>query len=272
MREHPKIIFKYRDWTDPNHKRMLTDNELYLTSPKKFNDPFDCRISQNFSLLSKEEEDKYITEIAVGGFQAVQRQGKNMAVVIRDFESRFANKDAFQAQADSMQFEIQDNCYGIFSCSRRWNSILMWSHYARNHTGICIGLRWDKMVTLLNRNIIGKCGDVMYVTNFPRLKPRAGRYDEEVLRRAFIQTHTKAKDWDYEEEYRFIHTDPNGIKESNRTIHITDDFFAEVMIGLTTPVDIRNEVLKVCREKGIPVYQVSKKKFKFAISRKKVQS
>jgi hypothetical protein len=270
MRKPPNTIYKYRDWTDSYHKRMLSNNELYLTSPKNFNDPFDCRIGQNFSLLSKEESEKYITNLAISHFQEVVKQGNDFSVVLNDFERRFQDKEVFQAKADSTLFAIEDHCYGIFSCSRRWNSILMWSHYSANHTGICIGFRWEKMMTLIDKNIIGKCGDVSYATNFPKLKPIVAKLDIDVMKRAFIQTHTKAKDWKYEEEYRFMQNDPNGISESKRTIHISDDFFSEVIMGLAIPDKFRDEVLNICRKKGIPVYQAKKKKFKFDISREKV--
>jgi len=29
--------------------------------------------------------------------------------------------------------------YGVLCFSRRWNNILMWSHYADGHKGICLG-------------------------------------------------------------------------------------------------------------------------------------
>ena len=40
-------------------KSIIQDNILYLASPKDFNDPFDCRINSNFSLLSPEEGEEY---------------------------------------------------------------------------------------------------------------------------------------------------------------------------------------------------------------------
>jgi len=270
MKEPPKIIYKYRNWIDDHHKRMLTMNELYLTSPKKFNDPFDCRIGQNFSLLSQKEADEYVTNLAISKYAEVEKQGSDLAVVIRNFERRFANKTEFQAKADSQLFDIQDHCYGIFSCSRRWNSILMWSHYSANHTGICIGFWWEKMMTLIDKNIIGKCGDVSYATNFPKIKPRIARLDNEVMKRAFIQTHTKAKEWEYEEEYRFMHNNPEGIPESKRTIKVPNNFFAEVILGVAIPNEYRDEIILICKEKGIPVYQAKKKKIKFEIKRQKV--
>ncbi len=40
----PEHLYKFRVFDDPNHKRILTDNELFFPSPKRFNDPFDSTI------------------------------------------------------------------------------------------------------------------------------------------------------------------------------------------------------------------------------------
>ena len=56
--EYPEKIFKYRDWTNSFHQKILTENEVFMSSPKLFNDPFDCRITTNFSLLDTSEKKK----------------------------------------------------------------------------------------------------------------------------------------------------------------------------------------------------------------------
>src|SRR5689334_9926228 len=38
----PKRLYKYRVWQNPFHKSVLTNNELFLSSPSGFNDPYDC--------------------------------------------------------------------------------------------------------------------------------------------------------------------------------------------------------------------------------------
>src|ERR1700754_1158337 len=59
--DFPPIVYKYRTWTDINHQRMLRNNELYLSSPADFNDPFDCRIPVNYLLLdTRKKIEEYI--------------------------------------------------------------------------------------------------------------------------------------------------------------------------------------------------------------------
>lgn len=49
MTQIPSILYKYRNWPDESdtlqyQKRILTHNELYLSSADQFNDPFDCAL------------------------------------------------------------------------------------------------------------------------------------------------------------------------------------------------------------------------------------
>lgn len=37
----PTILYKYRDWNNLNHRRIITNKELYLAKPGSFNDPFE---------------------------------------------------------------------------------------------------------------------------------------------------------------------------------------------------------------------------------------
>ena len=268
MKSNPKIVYKYRNWKEPNHKRILFENELYLSSPKDFTDPVDCRINQNFSLLTTKEEDEYITELAIQGFPDAERRGVDYNKVIRDFEERFSNKPEFQRFADTILYSHQDKNYAIFSCSTRWNSILMWSHYAAFHTGICIGFRYQK---LFDSQLFGKGGSVIYQTDYPKIKPRPAKKNQQLMIDSFIETHTKAKEWHYEREYRFMRTSPKELTKEERIVHIEDNFFAEVILGISISDNDKIEIIDICKKKGIPVFQAYKKDFQFRIKREKIK-
>lgn len=268
MKPNPKIVYKYRDWKNPDHKRMLLENELYLSSPKDFNDPFDCRISQNFSLLTPTEEKEYITALEIQGIPEAQRRGIDYSAVIKDFEERFRNKPQFQKFADLIQFSHQDTNYAIFSCSTRWNSILMWSHYASYHTGFCIGFWYQK---LIDSQLFGKGGPVSYMADYPEIKPRPAKKDKQLMINSFLETHTKAKEWHYEKEYRFMSTAPKGLTKKDRVVNVNDDFIAEVILGISISDEDKNDIINTCKNKSIPVFQARKRDFKFQIYREKIK-
>jgi hypothetical protein len=46
-----EVLYKYRTWSDKNHQSCLKNNELFFASPSQINDPFDTKISVDYSLL-----------------------------------------------------------------------------------------------------------------------------------------------------------------------------------------------------------------------------
>lgn len=263
------IVYKYRDWKDCYHRNVLMDNQLYLAAPKDFNDPFDCRINHNFSLLNKQEEEEYINELCIKGFPVSEKLGKDIRKVIHDLEERFKKKDELQKFSNEILFETQDLHYAIFTCSLRWDSILMWSHYARNHTGFCVGLNADK---IKESGHFGKLGKVVYQDKFPEIKPRVAKKDDTMMQNSFLETHIKATDWQHEEEYRFMITQyPKVLTIEDRIVRIPNDFFAEVILGINIDPADKRDIVAICKGKGIPVFQAKKKEFKFEIDRNEIK-
>lgn len=83
MKSKIEIVYKYRDWKNDFHKRVLLNNELYLSTPKDFNDPFDCRITENYNLFTPEEEDKYINELLISSFPKTEAKGLDLIFVYK---------------------------------------------------------------------------------------------------------------------------------------------------------------------------------------------
>ena len=85
--------------------------------------------------------------------------------------------------------------YGFISFTDNWKSPLMWGHYARNHTGVCLGLDvpenrvWkvdyhkDRLDSLLSSS------------------PNNMAFDDEVFKKIVT---TKFSDWSYEREWRYV--------------------------------------------------------------------
>lgn len=45
---YPKVIYKYRDWDNPNHQKILQENKIFLSSPRDFEDNMDCNVPEEF--------------------------------------------------------------------------------------------------------------------------------------------------------------------------------------------------------------------------------
>jgi hypothetical protein len=265
MRPLPLIVYKYRSWDNVQQRNALIYNEIYLASPKDFNDPFDCRISPNFNLLTKEDEKQYIIDMGIAGYQVVENQKLNLDQVLNNLESKLKDKESIQKEYNTLLFGSQDKYYGIFALSSRWNSILMWSHYANCHKGYCIGYWLNK---LWNSNIFGKFGYVNYQKDFPKIKPSAPKKDEEMIKNSFIETFTKSEEWIYEDEFRFYKGFfPNVPLSYHRVLNVPDDFIAEVVLGINISDNYKAEISDLCRSKKIPLYQTIKVDNRFVIDR-----
>ncbi len=265
---YPDKVYKYRTWSNKYHKRILTHNEVFLSSPELFNDPFDCRIPTNYlslDTIKKKEEyadgmiDKYKEEILRRGETLEYRK----KIYLNDL---IENLEGFQRKQEEYLYNVQDNHYGVLSLSELWNNILMWSHYGDFHKGICVGFH-EKLMR--DSNMFGKGGPVMYSEEFPFLDPFIDFSKDEEKRtfRYFQETHSKAKDWSYEKEYRLGTTFPHKPSISDRTFTIPDEFYSEIVLGVDFPKDDKEELINIARSKSIPIYQAVKVPFKFEIDR-----
>lgn len=245
--DNDRILYKYRGLKKDFHLRLLTQNEIYFSSPQDFNDPFDCGIVPNFRLLNSEEKiDQFVNRIVISAKNANPSLDveKNRQVfknrLINDFD---ATINIYQELDKKQQIET----YGIYSLSKHWDSILMWSHYAENHTGFCVGFKIEKLKEI-NEFSLGH--PVEYNDKFPEINP----LDEDLLENHIRKVNYKAKSWEYEGEFRlFTHIGPT-IK--NRTLKLPDECFSEIIMGLRFPNNQIDMMKMLAKQKGIKLFQV----------------
>lgn len=265
MKGIPRKVYKYREWTNPYHKKILTENQIYLSTPKDFNDPFDCRIPKNYLLLDTDEKIRDYIEKTIKNLVNHLNYSREMMEKKKDeIFDRFKNDiQKEQKEHERLHFEMQDKHYGVFSLSTRWNSILMWGHYSENHKGFCVGFYEEK---LRNSGKFGKGGMVNYSNDFPLLDPRI----TDFMDFSFKQTHTKAKDWKYEKEYRLQRLFfPEPAQINDRIINISDSCYSEIILGLNFPEQDIKEIIEI--DKKIPIYKIEKVAFKFKLERIRIK-
>jgi len=141
----------------------LIKRKQWVSDPKKFNDPFEF-VKRPIARLVK---------------------GKGLEMLSPD-------ERVLQSQ---MENEI--NQFGVVCFSKKYDNILLWSHYAENHEGICLGFDISESE--------GKFHDISYqndieVFNYPDCQ-------ETYKENATKQMTTKGLHWEYEEEIRQIFTD-----------------------------------------------------------------
>ncbi len=261
MTNPPKIIYKYRDWNNLIHRNVLLNQELYISSPKDFNDPFDCRITKNFDLLDTDEKIWEFVKYQSNNLrQQLLKNGENIPA----FEQRVFNRLKFDKEKEQKDwndytFRKQDEHYGVLSFSEIWDSILMWGHYAYNHSGFCVGFYEQK---LQESGQFGGGGPVLYGDAYPSIDP----LDETSMKSLFIETHSKASDWKYEKEYRLVKLFyPNTPTNDERIIHVDKSCFAEIIIGLKFPKADISWISDLAYKLGVKLYEIKHIPYKFKL-------
>lgn len=258
---YPEIIYKHRDWDNPLHKRVLLNNELYFASPKDFNDPFDFRITYNFSLLdTPRKREKYIEKIVLEFKESNSSRPLNVSQMKGVMNAKLKDLSKVQKEYEEMMFTSNNNHQGIICFSAVWNPILMWSHYANSHKGICIGFYEGK---IKNFPTMVSGGMVSYQTDYPQIDPLSSNLINDM----FTISHSKAISWRYECEYRInklFYPVPPSNKE--RIFMFPDGIIAEVILGVTISEDNKRDIVAICRRKNISVYQAKKVPQKFNVT------
>ena len=186
---YPRFQYKYRaPLSKPEHADHLRDlavvGRFWLSSPRDFNDPFDMTARLSMESTASERRARFIK--MVGQFSKSDRKGRREEV--RRFMARPLGE--WQRAMQSTMDKHLDS-FGVFSFAGDPRSILMWSHYARDHTGFCLQFEVARDARALTEAV-----PVKYVEDYPVYR-WAG--DEEQIRSALIH---KFKQWEYEKEWR----------------------------------------------------------------------
>lgn len=261
--EHPPILYKYRNWKDDYHKDLLIKSELFLSPPSLLNDPFDCRIYENYIKLLQTDEQKenFINESLERNSEYFKKNNISIAEGRKILTERLNDSLYFQVRSEVTANEIDDKRIGIACLSENWNSILMWSHYAENHRGYCIGFD-EKRIRFCQK--FGKVKRVEYSSLYP--EPNSLNKNKLTYEQKYFH---KSIDWKYEQEIRLMNI-YNGNEEPNRIEVLENKYIKEVILGLNTPKKHKSEIISIAKDKNIDVWQTMKAEFEFKIERYKI--
>lgn len=192
----PQTVYKFFS-TNPYNIEALKEKYIYLTHFSKFNDPFDCNLQLiDFQKINKKSNQK-----------------KREKALIENFEN-----------------------VGVSCFSRKNDSILMWSHYAENHSGFCIEFYSNKTMNSLNPL------DVNYIENFKKVNYYANKKDA-----LYHMLYTKSLDWHYEQELRLVKTVIKN--EVDRKLHYYDEDIKAIYFGTNSELKLIDEVMEIIATK-----------------------
>lgn len=239
-----KYLYKYRPINEYTIK-LLIHNELYFASPVSLNDPFDSKV--NVIRESEKEEDwinwieNHVSEKLY--YKQLLRDvgGKKFGEVINKYTS------------DNRRSAVAH--LGIVALTSNEKHILMWSHYADSHKGLCFGFETSIGSESLHLHMEEPLEfyPAIKVDYQLELPPQVNMFSEDRGLEKFLKT--KHSDWKYENEYRLII--PTEEYQGKRNMKFEKNILRKVIFGLDISSDnkkmIKEIVKKFYIEMGFPV-------------------
>lgn len=213
----PKTLFKYRDWGIEYHRRLVSKQEIYFAKASEFNDPYEGTVRERWDLMTYDECLKKNEELFSLIFKnKPKEQISEYAKRITD-EKKFWHPDNVKKESNE-SLQNWDRILGLFSLSETYDNILMWSHYANNHSGFVVGFNTEK---LCNDYGFGYTEPIVYQDNFPI--PNSSDDSTKRFHKKFFH---KSKVWEYEKEWRIS---LNHIQ--NRVVKLNPNVINQIVIG-----------------------------------------
>ncbi|KKH45723.1 DUF2971 domain-containing protein [Methanosarcina sp. 1.H.A.2.2] len=260
------VFFKYRK-INKNTLHTLINNELIFSSPFHFNDPFDTIIDLFFEGTEEDFEfflgDDYTEEDFEYFYQ-------NQVKKVSDERFRL-----IQQKENDKHYNDRLNLMRVLCLSQKKDEILMWSHYANDHKGICLCFE-----------AVEKDGDLGFYFDSNFLPLLEIEYSDiipapinmfEPNMEGFLNFFTtKHSSWSYEKEYRLIDV-RNDFENHNHVVKKFDKkSLVGVIFGLNTSIEDLNQIYKCLKthyiDKGfnVQMYKCFKAKGKYAVDIQKI--
>jgi hypothetical protein len=224
----PQQLYKYR--TIDSVKQLLENHKIYFSSCKEFNDPFESAVN----ILSGYTPQQYYESFILGDMTPEISKELTKQIVSGTIDGETLLKQ--------LTIEVISSV-GYYCMTTKPDNLLMWAHYGDSHKGVC--LKFDILKDL---------------ETF--LVPIPVDYNEQYMDYDMLNSNLlsilrrKSPDWRYEDEYRIIKTDHQGLWE------IKPDCLVEIIFGCRTSEEDKNEIKNLATASGFTNVKFSEARMK----------
>jgi len=216
------MIYKYHS----NNEflfQLLIDNSLWFSKVTDYNDPFDMKF--NFEIFYSKD---FILESSKKMIENLTTEEETKKKQYLEIASR-VNPISFSEETNREIYQDIQN-FGVCCFSKSKSNILMWSHYANGHKGVCLGFDF---ASIKKERLVTK--EVTYSKNYPVINN---------ITEVIVGMTTKSLNWKYEKEVRMILFGENGKLEFPR------ESIKEVIFGCRMPQEEMERITKVMKFAG----------------------
>lgn len=270
----PPRLYRYRPITE-HLADTLKNDTAFLCPAYNFNDPYDSGLTVDYETHLNRIKEKVLLDFCTSfihlfpkrSFEDVFNEIKTIfndvplkhlgrllgnslnqdEIIIQDLISKIEymteqTKDTYEDYVKSLSELSQSTAY-VACFTETHDNILMWSHYAQNHEGICIEYDFSRLE--YTSRTIQTLSPVKYTNKLFDINDYSNRTPIDKIQLAAL---SKFDCWEYENEWRLI----SFIKEEQRFQLIKP---TAVIFGTKTSKENRESISKICEERGIPTKQ-----------------
>jgi hypothetical protein len=234
-RHPPPILWKYRPW-NIHTRSMITGGELWFATVAELNDPFEFRWQDKFPTDPREQRrfSNALRDMHFPGEDKTKRKA-----ILEIFWRQV--RDMAAVSPDGIVPSSATKPQGVFCLSEVCNDVLMWSHYADRHRGICVGIRTDRIPASRFAKV-QYCDDIPVLDCWEYVKSNVDRFVKLSL--------AKATRWQYEKEWRTVH-EPGK--------HLARGCVDRIIIGACATDEMKKDVHQAIRESGCKIKVIEAK-------------
>ena len=245
----PSLLYKYfkhnKEWT----QRIFKNNEIYFAAPKDFNDPFDS-VRRFIYPTSPTERERLLKA-------GVRLSLPGLPTGVADLQVRGSVRTGddiphMEKICDQLTHEMQQS-NAVFCMTEKKDNILMWAHYADQHTGFCLEFRTDNP-------FFSRVRPVIYSRCLP--KQDFVEFLTADIARLPLYLVTTAEDWAYENEWRLADpgSDPGPRKYPREAL-------TGVILGCRMHEKNRKQIKHWCKEREPrpTLYEAKEKRSEFGL-------
>ena len=302
-RIHDKRYF-YKYTSIETAKKILANKTLRYSSPLLFNDPFDHQIDlvvdfngemfiesllkEIFEIGKNNKPVKYLDnkewgeklKLMISQFKHLNQDQIDLATKNLKRDLKGADRDLKSyvgAVSEAIRYDITST--RVLCVSEIKDSILMWSHYAQNHTGVvfkllCLDEINNTLLAAKKVNYVNEPPCYASLSDFVQYV--TGQTDNIVPIETLVDKiiYTKYKDWSYEKEWRAILADYDRsgafFTDFHEETKVIDAIYLGCNISEKNMMDIVNIVGKDSNWKHVEIYKAEKAKDSFVIDFNKI--
>lgn len=253
----PQVLFRFRPWSvlkigEPERKSIaeIEGRFAYFSSPLRFNDPQDSLLGPEFAGGRGD-----IDRLAVHGWGNILHLARKKGCLMTELDSNDP-----EVQAEIRERERRENRTNSRVCcfSWDWSSPLLWTFYAQDHQGFCLGYGTDG-------DLLRRARPVIYThspTDVLHLEDAATHNDQLSL--------CKSTEWQFEKEWRVCLPEPEP-----KRVDLTNENLVSVHVGYRMKDAQLQELANALREAGhrpeeTKLFQIERMHMSFAFCQRPI--